>query len=977
MYQRFFKYAAKSALQQHTCKGIFKVEINDYNEIVNDTYLCIVAGSIFYYYDNVQEAIIDYIPLNIVEIEICSDSSISLQILDDTKGQNIYCIKLFIVRENIRELWLKSFVQGGAKYKPGKRRDDNRIAEELTKKIGGRNSIIIDNDYKNTMILQGFCDTYHIEANKATGNNNNKNNNTDSKDDHHLIGYKERYKQSELEDLSFIVESVESVKLHDFVRMGESPEFQAKVDSLYDEAFVEKYVLSHIVETCNKYFSAADIHVEGAKEFVKKLYEIPLLFQDGVDALEEHKHRKHLQNGMLTETLHREKKGILGLKGLTRTGSNLKNITKKKGGLFSKIQTGTQSDHHRENTGMEANLKHQKHFQKITNSLNFLTSTLDNSFAHVNAMIKQQKLLLEPLAKMATNNYHELIGVLDIYGKKHEKHAKLRRQYQRRKGGDNVEVVAAAKELHAARVNLALKIGQYSQQKHVSYLQLVNRFALLNEQCIRSIYDSFSNDNVSNYIRKIFLSIQNANEDLQESVETSAALFRESMLTKQGTAEEQSTYRKTNTGMVGYLNKRSKTWKSKWMRRWFHVEGKSFFYTKGEKQFDRLQEFDLTLASVRPARNVNRDFCFELISSAPGGGMRIMVLQASNKIEYDAWMQAVMDAIMGALDHVTPTGAMDANVNIENSKRHLKARERQIETLSSAPGNLTCCECGTTKDVEWLSLNLGVVFCLDCAGIHRSLGVHVSQCRSFKLDVLDDSILSCFASLGNEKANSVWEGNCTRSDIVKPRPGTPRKEKEKWIRAKYVDKAFLPDEPVSNLVDAAAADDMTNVLRCIARGDDLNKINEWGATALGAAAHLGKLNPMTLLLLNGCNVNTCSPGAKWTPLHAAAYGGIVDAVRILVAKGADVDAKEKHGDSPLDIAIKYEHFDCVEVMGGLLSEMVPPKPIRKSVVGNKIPPAPIRKPPAPKRRPPTRKNSWHAAAKNSGRRRSARHTVSS
>ena len=118
---------------------------------------------------------------------------------------------------------------------------------------------------------------------------------------------------------------------------------------------------------------------------------------------------------------------------------------------------------------------------------------------------------------------------------------------------------------------------QYSQQKHVSYLQLVNRFALLNEQCIRSIYDSFSNDNVSNYIRKIFLSIQNANEDLQESVETSEALFRESMLTKQGTAEEQSTYRKTNTGMVGYLNKRSKTWKSKWMRRWFHVEGKSFF----------------------------------------------------------------------------------------------------------------------------------------------------------------------------------------------------------------------------------------------------------------------------------------------------------------------------------------------------------------------------------------------------------------
>lgn len=238
-----------------------------------------------------------------------------------------------------------------------------------------------------------------------------------------------------------------------------------------------------------------------------------------------------------------------------------------------------------------------------------------------------------------------------------------------------------------------------------------------------------------------------------------------------------------------------------------------------------------------------------------------------------------------------------------------------------------------------------------------------------------------------------------------------------------------------NLVDAAAADDMTSTLLCIARGDDLNDINQWGATALGAAAHLGNLNPMTLLLLNGCNVNTCSPDVKWTPLHAAAYGGIVDAVRILVAKGGDVDAKEKHGDSPLDIAYKYKHFDCVEVMGGLLHDndtngnefaedygeededdgdkierqrsitvgvkaakkSLPPKPIRKlpasqveKIVYNRIPvPKPVRKsaigekvpqlrkPSVAKRRLPTQKNGWQAAAENSARRRSTRHTVSS
>jgi hypothetical protein len=1031
MYQRFLKYAAKAALQEHACKGVFQVEINNYSNISSDTYLCTVHGSIFYYYDTVDQQIIDYVPLNIVKIRIDDDGSINLEILTDNIGQHAYCIKLFVVEEDVKQHWMKTLIKGGAKYK---RVSGTSKTQAIGRENHGRTSIILDENYKNAMLLQGFCDSYQIEANAGGSILNTMEDEdvtNDSSNINNFIRYRDRYKTEDLDNLLFINDSVENVKLREFVQMGESPEFQSKVDLLYDEAFVQRYVLMDIVETCNKYFVAADTYLAGAKEFTKKMYGIPLLFSDGIDALVEHKHKKHLQSGMLTETLHREKKGILGLKGLSRTGSNLKNI-KKKGGLFA-IMHPDEITHGK--TSVESNAKTREEFEKITNSINFLTSTLDNSFAHINAMIKQQKLLVKPLKDMTTSNYNDLIDVLELYGKKHEKHAKLRRQYQRKKGGDNVEVIAAAKELHGARVNLALTIGQYAQQKHVSYLQLLNRFALLNEQCIKSIYNSFGDNNVSNYIRRIFLLIEKANEGLEESVKSISAFSRESLLTKQDLAEEQSTWRKTTSGMVGYLNKRSKTWKNKWMRRWFHVEGKSFFYTKGENQFDRLQEFDLTLASVRAARNINRDFCFELVSSAPGGGMRIMVLQASNKVEYDAWMQGIMDAIMGALDHVTPAGNIDTSVNIENSMRHLKVRERQIETLSSAPGNLKCCECNTTKGVEWLSLNLGVVFCLDCAGIHRSLGVHVSQCRSFKLDVLDDSILSCFASLGNKKANSVWEGDCKISSFEKPKPDTPRVEKENWIKAKYVDKMFLPMQSNINLVDAAAADDMTSTLLCIARGDDLNEINQWGATALGAAAHLGNLNPMTLLLLNGCNVNTCSPDVKWTPLHAAAYGGIVDAVRILVAKGGDVDAKEKHGDSPLDIAYKYKHFDCVEVMGGLLHDndtngnefaedygeededdgdkierqrsitvgvkaakkSLPPKPIRKlpasqveKIVYNRIPvPKPVRKsaigekvpqlrkPSVEKRRLPTQKNGWQAAAENSARRRSTRHTVSS
>lgn len=51
-----------------------------------------------------------------------------------------------------------------------------------------------------------------------------------------------------------------------------------------------------------------------------------------------------------------------------------------------------------------------------------------------------------------------------------------------------------------------------------------------------------------------------------------------------------------------------------------------------------------------------------------------------------------------------------------------------MDVLRRVPGNGCCVDCGS-PDPEWASLNLGVLLCIECSGIHRRLGVHVSKVR--------------------------------------------------------------------------------------------------------------------------------------------------------------------------------------------------------------------------------------------------------
>eukprot|EP00434_Breviolum_minutum_P020799 symbB.v1.2.018347.t1/scaffold1457.1/size117646/5 len=61
----------------------------------------------------------------------------------------------------------------------------------------------------------------------------------------------------------------------------------------------------------------------------------------------------------------------------------------------------------------------------------------------------------------------------------------------------------------------------------------------------------------------------------------------------------------------------------------------------------------------------------------------------------------------------------------------------QCSSVLALPGNSSCFDCDAPCSADpWVSLSYGIVVCIQCAGSHRSFGVHVSKVKSLKLDTL-------------------------------------------------------------------------------------------------------------------------------------------------------------------------------------------------------------------------------------------------
>lgn len=346
-----------------------------------------------------------------------------------------------------------------------------------------------------------------------------------------------------------------------------------------------------------------------------------------------------------------------------------------------------------------------------------------------------------------------------------------------------------------------------------------------------------------------------------------------------------------------------------------------------------MEPIDLRMASVRQARDADRRFCFEIITP-----QFKRVYQATSEEDMCNWIVAINNALQSAMEgrgmkdlpapksHAegsslrrdigsiltgksisvnhghhkqdsmsnassassagvlrrTTVGARPA-YGRSNSNSYDDVPDKLLQTLrETEQGNLWCADCGSGLKTEWVSINLAIIVCIECSGIHRSLGTHISKMRSLTLDITSftTDIVELLMLVGNRIANMVWEAKLDLAQ--KPTPQATRDQRLKFITAKYVDRAYVDTSlsrygsPDETLLAAIKKNDIQQVIYALALKANPNVPDKVRATP-----------PIYLAL---AAADPASPSQSSTPTRMNAQSKVVPfpVAELLMQNGAEI-----------------------------------------------------------------------------------------